>query len=530
MEGVAVSTTIGSIIEWSARNYPEKLALVYEYGVKQHHFTYRELDNKVNQFARALQRLGVEKGDVVSSFLYNTSEYVIAMFAVAKIGAIFNPINYRLAPHELQYILQDANAKVVLYEEMGSQIVEQARQIGTPVLHWIYVDSSVPAGALDFYQLLDAESVEKPEATVTETDYCIMMYTSGTTGRPKGVLHTHRSKIHHNFMMMQCMGLTKNDIGFSIAPLNHTAELHTSFLPRVQVGATNVLLHHFDATEVLAIIEREQVTHMFAAPTMITMILHVENIEQYNLSSLRLVEYGGASMAPVLIHEFDQKIGADLVQIFGTTEMGPCMAVLHPDEQLTRAGAAGKASVTHEVVIARVREDGEPTNPADRCEVGEVGEILVKGPCMMNGYYNRPEATEKALAYGWYHTGDLGEYDEDGYVWIRDRMNHMIISGAENIYPREVEDRLVEHTGVKEAAVIGKPDPKWGQIVLAYIVAAKGSNLTEADLNTFLLDGGKLAPYKRPREYRFVDELPKTASGKIQKFVLEGEVKEEIQA
>lgn len=525
-----MSTTIGDTVEWSARNYPEKLALVYEYGVKQHRLTYRELDGKVNQFARALQRLGVEKGDVVSSFLYNTSEFVIAMFATAKIGAIFNPINYRLAPHELQYILQDANAKVVLYEEMGAQTVEQARQIGTPVLHWIYADAGVPDGAHDFYQLLDVESAEKPEASVVETDYCIMMYTSGTTGRPKGVLHTHRSKLHHNFMMMQGMGLTKNDVGLAAAPLNHTAELHTSFLPRVQVGATNVLVHHFDTTSVLATIEREKVTHMFAAPTMITMLLHADDIEQYDLSSLRLVEYGGASMAPVLIHEFNDKISADLVQIFGTTEMGPCMSILYPDEQLAKAGAAGKASLTHEVVIARVREDGEPTDPANRCEVGEVGEILVKGPCMMGGYYNRPEATAKALAYGWYHTGDLGEYDEDGYIWIRDRMNHMIISGAENIYPREVEDRLVEHAGVKEAAIIGKPDPKWGQVVLAYIVTAKGSVLTAEDLDAFLLGGGKLAPYKRPREYRFVEELPKTASGKIQKFVLEGEVKEEVRA
>lgn len=516
-----MSTTIGETLEWSARNFPYKTALVYKYGKKSHRWTYTELDRKANQFAQALLRLGVEKGDVVSSFLYNTSEFVVALFAVAKIGAIFNPVNYRLAAHELQYILQDGKAKVLLYEQQGSDVVDRARELGNPVEHYIYVDEALPEGALDFYALLEAEEQVRPEVAVSENDYCIMMYTSGTTGRPKGVLHTHRSKVHHNFMMMQCMGLTKEDVGLSAAPLNHTAELHTSFLPRVQVGATNVLLHHFDASHVLHAIETEQVTHMFAAPTMVNMLLHADDFGAYNLSSLRLLEYGGASMAPVLIREFEEKIGADLIQIYGTTEMGPCMSVLYADEQLKKAGSAGKPSLTHQLRICRVQPDGSPTHPDDICQPGDIGEILVKGPCMMGGYYNRPEATEKALAYGWYHTGDMGEYDEEGYVWIRDRIDHMIISGAENIYPREVEDQLIEHPGVREAAVVGKPDSKWGQIVLAYIVRSKGSLVSESELDEFLLEGDRLARYKRPRAYCFVDELPKTASGKIQKFILE---------
>ncbi|MFT9848218.1 fatty acid--CoA ligase [Aneurinibacillus sp. REN35] len=516
-----MSTTIGDTLEWSARNFPHKKALVYEYENKRHHYSYTELNQKVNQFAQALLRLGVQKGDVVSSFLYNTSEFVISLFATAKIGAIFNPVNYRLAAHELQYILTDSRAKVLLYEKQGADVVEKARELGNPVKHYIYVDEAVPEESLDFYSLLDTEASTHPGVAVSEDDYCIMMYTSGTTGRPKGVLHTHRSKLHHNFMMMQCMGLTKEDVGLAAAPLNHTAELHTSFLPRVQVGATQVLLHQFDAAQVLHTIQEERVTHMFAAPTMVNMMLHADNFDSYDLSSLRLLEYGGASMAPVLIREFEEKIGADLIQIYGTTEMGPCMSVLYADEQLERAGSAGKPSLTHQLRICRVQPDGAPTHPDDICPPGEIGEILVQGPCMMGGYYNRPEATEKALAYGWYHTGDMGEYDEDGYVWIRDRIDHMIISGAENIYPREVEDQLIEHPEVREAAVVGKPDPKWGQIVLAYVVRSKGSLISEQDLDEFLLTGDRLAKYKRPRAYCFVDELPKTASGKIQKFILE---------
>lgn len=511
--------TVGSLIEWSAENYPNKLALVYPN--KKQSWTYHEFDTKVNQFAGVLQQLGVNKGDVVSTFLYNTSEFVVALFASAKIGAIFNPINYRLTSHELEFILKDANSKVVLYEKVLTEQVQRAIERGLDTEYFIYVDEGAPEHSLSFYQLLQEQSGAFNRPVITENDPYIMMYTSGTTGRPKGVIHYHRSMVHHNFLMMQCMGLTKDDVGLTAAPLNHTAELHTSFLPRVQVGATNILLHSFQSEEVLRTIEQEKVTHLFAAPTMVNMLLNDPKFDDYNLATLRLLGYGGASMAPVLIREFQSRTNAELVQMYGTTEMGPVMTVLYADEQLSKAGAAGKAMMTHEVRIVRSQEEGVPTHPDDRCEVGEIGEIIVKGPCVMEGYYNRPEATENALAYGWYHTGDMGAYDEEGYIWIQDRMNHMIVSGAENIYPREVEDNLLEHPEVLEAAVIGQPDPTWGQIVVGCIVLKEGSKLTENDLDQFLINGDRLAKYKRPRKYIFLAQLPKTPSGKIQKFVLE---------
>ena len=324
--------------------------------------------------------------------------------------------------------------------------------------------------------------------------------------------------------MMQAMGLTKNDRGLSVAPLNHTAGLHTSFLPRVQVGATNIILHHFDENEVLKTLEQERITHMFAAPTMINMLLNHERFADFDLSALRLVEYGGASMAPALIKQWLERTSAELVQIYGTTEMGPAMSVLYSDEQLPKAGSAGKAILTHELIIARTREDGSPSHPDDRCATNETGEILVKGPCMMKEYANRKEATDDALAYGWYHTGDIGYIDEDGYIWIKDRIDHMIVSGAENIYPREVEDRLIEHPDVLEVAVVGKPDPNWGEIVVAFIVTKGNKNIPTEHFDEFLLEGNKLARFKRPREYHLVDSLPKTPSGKIQKFILEDTV------
>ncbi|WLR50270.1 fatty acid--CoA ligase [Bacillus tianshenii] len=511
--------TVGGLIEWSAENYPDKLALVYE--SKQQRWSYQQLNAKVNQFAAALQKLGVKKGDVVSTFLYNTSEFVIALFASAKIGAIFNPINYRLTSLELQFIVNDAQSKVLLYEHALASTVEKAMERGMNAEHFVDVDGGDEEHTHDFYALLNEQEDSYEFVEVTEDDRYIMMYTSGTTGRPKGVLHRHRDMVHHNFLMIQCMGLTKDDVGLSAAPLNHTAELHTSFLPRVQVGATNILHHVFKPKEVLETIEKEQVTHIFAAPTMVNMLLNDEQFDQYDLSSLRLLGYGGASMAPVLIRQFQERAGADLVQMYGTTEMGPVMTVLYADEQLAKAGSAGKAMMTHQVRIVKPNLNGGPSHPEDICAVGEVGEILVKGPCVMEGYYNRPEATADALAHGWYHTGDMGSYDEEGYIWIRDRMKHMIVSGAENIYPREVEDNLLEHPDVLEAAVIGQPDATWGQVVVGCVVLKEGSTLTEEELDDFLKNGDSLAKYKRPRKYLFLESLPKTPSGKIQKFVLE---------
>lgn len=521
-------TTIGQLLEWSAKNYPDKIALIYR--EKDHVWTYEQFNAKANQLAQALLKRGVKKGDVVSTFLYNTSEFALTLFASAKIGAIFNPINYRLTANELHYILNNAESKVLVFEDAVRDVVTKTKNLGTAVEHYLFVDKDSPDYAEDFEEWVNSGENVQPDVDIDENDMYIMMYTSGTTGKPKGVLHRHRDMVHHGFLMMQCMGITKNDIGLSAAPLNHTAELHTSFIPRVQCGATNVILHHFDTEKVLKAIQDEKITHMFAAPTMINMMLNHKDFDKYDLSTLRLLGYGGASMAPVLIKRFLSRTNAELVQMLGTTEMGPVFTVLYSDEQLLKPGSAGKAIMTHEVKVVRLTEDGSPTHPDNECEVGEVGEIIVRGPCMMKEYYKREDATKKALAYGWYHTGDLGRVDEDGYIWVEDRMDFMINSGAENIYPREVEDNLLEHPSVAEVAVVGKPDEHWGEIVVAFVVLKDGENVTGEDLDRFLIEGEKLAKYKRPREYYFVDSLPKTASGKIQKFVLERQLKEEVSA
>lgn len=514
--------TLGDTLSWPARYLPRKTALVTGLGTARRAWTYAELDAEVNRHANALLSLGIGKGDVVAAFLYNTPAFVFTLLACARIGAVFNPVNYRLAAQELAYILNDGNARALVFEQEVASVTEKAaaQAAGTPLL--IYADDGeAPSFAThDLAALAAGQPATAPDVIVHEDDPCILMYTSGTTGRPKGVVHTHRSKLFHNAMMHQAMGLTREDVGLSVAPLNHTAELHTSFLPRLQLGATQVLQRRFDAGEAWQLVEAERVTHFFAAPTMVGMLLNHPDTERRDLSSLRLVEYGGASMAPHLIREWNRKIGAGLVQVYGTTEMGPCMSVLYPHEQLSHAGSAGLPSLGHDLVVARLRDDGEPTDPSQPCDPGEVGEVLVRGPCMMRGYLNRPDANTRALAHGWYHTGDLGSLDQDGYLWIRDRIDYMINSGAENVYPREVEDALIEHPAVLEVAVLGEPDATWGQVVGAYVVTRPESSVSPEQLDAFLLQGDRLAAYKRPRRYHFMEALPKTTSGKIQKHML----------
>jgi fatty-acyl-CoA synthase len=513
--------TLGDTLGWVARYHPGKAALVAWDGGERRVWNYGALDREVNRHARVLLDLGVSRGDVVAAFLYNTPSFVFVLLAAARVGAVFNPINYRLAAQELAFILGDGGAKVVLFENEGGDVVAKARALDSAARHWVYADSGeAPAGSHSLAALLDGKDDAPVDGVVDENDPCILMYTSGTTGRPKGVLHTHRSKLAHNALMHQAMGLIHHDVGLALAPLNHTAELHTSFLPRLQLGATQVLLRRFDVAEALRLIEVERVSHFFAAPTMINMLLHHPDLARRDLSSIRLVEYGGASMAPHLIREWDSKVGAGLVQVYGTTEMGPCMSVLGPGEQLSLAGSAGRPALGHDLVVARLTEDGSPTDPADPAPPGEVGEILVRGPCMMGGYLNRPEANERALAFGWYHTGDLGELDGDGVLWIRDRIDHMINSGAENVYPREVEDALIAHPDVVEVAVVGEADAVWGQVVAAHVVARPSADLSPDALDRFLVEGDRLAHYKRPRRYHLVHDLPKTTSGKIQKHLL----------
>lgn len=515
------TTTIGRIFDLTVAKYPNKEAL---YDVRKNiRYTYKEWSIEVNKLANALLAEGVRKGDRVSTFLFNTEELATTFFACAKIGAVFNPINFRLMAEELAFIIKDAEPKVVLFEKALASPVDSIHGRFRNTSFW-YIDKDTPDYAASYHEKVQAAPNEEIEIAVDENDTYAIMYTSGTTGRPKGVIHSHRHMAEQSYICISGTKVVSEDVGLVTGPMFHCAELHCAFLPRIHMGAKNVILHHFDPKEVLRLIEEEKITKFFAAPTMWNMLLQ-EDLERYNLESLTLGLYGAAPMAPPLVFACQEKLGISLVQAYGMTEMGPAITFLSDMDQIRKAGSAGQACLNHEIRIVRPNEDG-PSDPDDVMPVGESGEIIVKGPCMMNGYFNREEATAEALHKGWYHSGDIGYLDEEGYLWVKDRVDDMIISGGENIYPREVEDVLYGHEGVLDVAVIGQPDDHWGETVIAFVVK-KDPKVTEEDLENYCKNSDELANYKRPRKYVFCDALPRNASGKIQKFILRKQLEEQ---
>ncbi|MDQ0154809.1 fatty acid--CoA ligase [Robertmurraya andreesenii] len=509
-----MTTTLGRIFDLTVAKYPNKEAL---YDVRKDlRLTYKEWSIEVNKLANALLQEGVRKGDRVSTYLFNTEELATAYFACAKIGAVFNPINFRLMAEEVAFILDDAEPKVVLFEKMLASSIEPIHHRFQQTAFWS-IDEDTLSYAASYKEKVAAAPNKEIEANIDENDIYAIMYTSGTTGRPKGVIHKHRDMVEQSLIVIACTKVVSEDVGLVTAPMFHCAELHCAFLPRVHMGAKNVILHHFDPKGVLTLIEQEKITKFFAAPTMWNMILQ-EDLSAYNLESLKLGLYGAAPMAPTLVYACQDRLGVSLVQAYGMTEMGPAITFLSENDQIRKAGSAGQACLNHEIRIVRPNENG-PSDPDDIVPTGETGEILVKGPCMMSGYFNREEATAKAMYKGWYHSGDIGYLDEEGYLWVKDRVDDMIISGGENIYPREVEDVLYGHDGVLDVAVIGMPDDRWGETVTAFVVK-KNPSLTEQELDEFCKNSDELANYKRPRKYIFCDVLPRNASGKIQKFIL----------
>ncbi|MEF2096887.1 fatty acid--CoA ligase [Bacillus sp. CFBP9009] len=515
-----MSVTIKNIFDQTVQEFPIKEAI---YDVRRNiRYTYIQWNEQVNRLAAALQAEGVRKGDRVSTYLYNNEELATSFFACAKIGAIFNPINFRLMPEELAFILNDAAPKVVLFEHELEANVAAVEKRFSETAFW-YIDDDVPGYAKGYRQKMASISSKPEEVDVHEDDIYAIMYTSGTTGRPKGVIHLHKDMVKQAEILIEAMKYERSDIGLITAPMFHCAELHCSFLPRVQVGAANVILHQFNPKKVMELIESEGITKFFAAPTMWNMLIQ-ENLDDYKFQSLKLGLYGAAPMAPSLVRACQEKLGIQFIQAYGMTEMGPAITLLLEEDQIRKAGSAGKACSNHEIIIVRPNDEG-PSDPEDMLEPGETGEILVKGPCIMQGYFQKDRETETALYKGWYHSGDIGFLDEDGYLWVKDRVDDMIISGGENIYPREVEDKLYEHPGVLDCAVLGQPDDHWGEMVTAFIVA-KDPSLAESDLETWCKNSETLANYKRPRRYIFSNELPRNASGKTQKFLLRKQLEE----
>ncbi|WP_336325801.1 long-chain-fatty-acid--CoA ligase [Halovenus sp. HT40] len=505
--------TLRETLEQTADKYPEKDALIYPR--RDQRWSYEEFDTKANQLANALADRGIEKGDRVSTMLHNGTEIILTVFACAKLGAVFNPLNYRLPAGEIEYILNDAESSALLFEEATREAVANARDDLETVDEYLFIDEGGPDWTENFYDALSAGASHRPDTVVEEDDVYAFIYTSGTTGRPKGVVHEHRDMVEHNLICIGEGGIRRDDVGLSAFPLYHCAELHAALFPRIHVGATSVIHHDFDPVRALQTIDEHDVTLFFAAPTGWNGLLQAADQVDVDVSSLRLGLYGAAPMPQEVLDGCLDVFDAGYLQAYGMTEIGPCGSFQYPEDQIDKQGSAGLPALNHDLRI--IEPDGDPT---DEVEQGDIGEILFAGPCTMREYWNRPDATAESLREAdgqeWYYTGDLGYRDEDGYLFVVDRKDDMIITGGENVYPTDVEDVLYTHDGVVEAAVVGEPHEEWGEQVVAYVVG----DVTEAEIDEYLKESDKLADFKRPRSYNFVDELPKNPSGKVQKFKL----------
>ncbi|MEQ8859426.1 MAG: long-chain-fatty-acid--CoA ligase [Pseudomonadales bacterium] len=473
--------------------------------------TFAELDARSNQLANAFRDDGVEPGERVGLLLMNSAEFMESFFALAKIGAVVVPLNWRLVPDELEFILKDSGTRRLIFGgEFFDTVTElERRGDATDIGQWLQVDDDAgPVGFADSYERFrDAGAATEPEVLGAEDDMLYIMYTSGTTGLPKGVVHTHGSAIWGVLTIAATVDYRDGDRYLAALPMFHVGAL-TPLAVNVYKGATSVVMRSFDPTLAWELIEREKISTGLMVPAMLNFMLQVGGQDRFDFSTVRWIMTGAAPVPVALTRRYSD-LGIGVLQVYGLTECCGPACVMDSANALARPESTGKAFFHTEVRV--VRDDGEP------CAPGEAGEVVVRGAHNMREYWNRPEATAEALRDGWLHTGDVAVMDEDGFVAIQDRIKDMIISGGENVYPAEIEGVLSAHPQIVEAAVIGLPSEKWGESPLA-IVVRKDDALTETEVMQFCR--GKLAGYKRPQAVEFVDEIPRNPSGKILKRVL----------
>lgn len=499
---------IGDFIAKAARRFPDREVLVDG----ERRMKARELLDRAYRVSNALLGLGLEKGDRVAVLLQNCRQCVECFFGIYCAGLVLVPMNARNSAREHLYILQDSGAAAVL---AGGGFIEGLASIlpeAGSVRHVVCVTGQPHGNMLDYEKLIGRASAEEPGAAISEEDMISLRYTSGTTGRPKGVIHDHRSNITALFnSLMDGLGIEKGDVIALMGPVTHASG--AMILPHILRGAKVIILSGFDAAGILKLIEKERVTTLYLVPTMIVMLLARPDLKNHDLSSLKTIRYGASPISPEILKRGIEAFGNVFVQGYGLTEGSMPLTLLTKqdhmmdgtEERIRRLGSVGR-----EVTVACVRIMDEAGNILPP---GEIGEIVIRSDQNMRGYWNNPEATAEALRGGWLHTRDMGYMDEEGYVFLVDRKDDMIISGGFNVYPREVEDVLYMHPSVLEAAVFGVPDETWGEAVKAAVSVKKGMTLAEEEIIEHCRK--HLAGYKKPLSVDFLADLPKSANGKI---------------
>jgi acyl-CoA synthetase (AMP-forming)/AMP-acid ligase II len=498
--------TLRDMINNVAQRYPDKPAFLCE----GRSYTFEQVNRRINSLAHALTDLGVEKGDRVGILAYNCSQY-FEVFGLAKAGRVCVPLNYRSVGRELMYLIDNSEISTLIFGSAFAEVVNSIRQELGGIRSFICLDGEID-DALNYEELIGAFPPEEPVDDVNPDDPCVLFYTSGTTGRPKGAIHTHKSIIAET--QVPYRGLSSSDVVLCVMPFFHVGGSAAHLIPAFAAGATQVIHKSFDETAILRTIEDEGVTYVFLVPTMIIRLLEHPDLMKYDLSSLHGVGYTGAPMPIEALRLGIERVGEVFFQELGQTETMN-MTVLKREEhrldgsprEMRRLESVGRPPIEGELRV--VDERGRDV------AIGETGELVARSDRIMQGYWRMPKETAATMRDGWLHTGDVGRMDEDGYIYLVDRKKDMIISGGENIYSREVEDVLYMHPAVREAAVIGVPDDLWGESVKAVVVLKEGASASEGEIIDFCKEN--LASYKKPRSIEFRDELPKTASGKIKK-------------
>ncbi|MCU0494418.1 MAG: long-chain fatty acid--CoA ligase [Chloroflexaceae bacterium] len=479
---------------------PERLALVDDgTGLR---YTYQQLNQRANRLAHGLrQRYRIGKGQRVAVLAKNRIEMLDALFATGKLGAVLVPLNWRLTGRELAYMLNDCQANLLI---VGPEFATRAADLCaiSSLTHVLELGD-------EYDGLLEESPPDPVTSEVSLEDPHLILYTSGTTGAPKGAVLPHRVLVWNSINTNVCWDLHADDVSVIHTPLFHTGGINVLTLPLFHVGGTMVLMKEWEPRRCLELIAQERVTVFFAVPTMFQMLYDASNFATTDLRSVRYFISGGAPCPVPLIRAYQER-GIPFRQGYGLTEVSVNCFTLNPEDAIRKAGSVGRP-VFH--LDARlVDEDGREV------PVGSVGELWLKGPTVCAGYWNNPQASAASITDGWFHTGDMAYVDSEGYYFIVDRKKDMFISGGENVYPAEVEHAIYEHPAVAECAVIGVADATWGEVGWALVVLRPGASLAESELLAFL--GERLARYKMPKRVRFVPELPHTPSGKVFKPAL----------
>lgn len=471
--------------------------------------TYRELDERVTRLAHGLRELGVGPGDRVALLSANHPAYLETLFAAGLLGATFVPLNARLTAAEIEYTLRDSGASVLIHSTASGAIATDAAR-AVDLRRRVVLEGPDDNGAPGYEELVAAAASSRIDEQVGHEDPCFIMYTSGTTGRPKGVVLTHGNIVFAVMNAVIDLDLHSDEVALVCAPLFHTAALDMVALPTLLKGGNVLIAPGFDAGRVLEVLERDRVTYAFAVPTMLDQMTAHQRWPGTDLSAIRRILVGAAPVPPRTLRTYTER-GVKMCQGYGLTEAGPGTLVLTPDNAERKLGTAGVPHFFTDVRI--VGADGRAVAP------GERGEIQICGPNVMRRYWNNPQATADAFADGrWFRSGDVGAADADGFVSIVDRLKDMIISGGENIYPAEVEAAILDMPEVASCAVFGVPDEKWGETGCAAVTPAPGADIDHERLVDFLTP--RLARYKIPKSTLVLDEIPRNATGKIRKDIL----------